>query len=149
VGRHEHGHRSCSEPGRRSDGGTRFLCAGLLLLGLLQRTSWFGAPNPVTPEIRRRLWWRGGLSLAAYIVCFNWALRLTSVSHVALYLGASPVWALLWEGRPQKSWRTVQRYAAAAFALAGVFVLFRPALKTAGSGESWIGEALGLAASVL
>jgi drug/metabolite transporter (DMT)-like permease len=128
-------------------GGSRFLCAGLLLLGVLRWTDWLGTARRLTPEIRHRLWWRGGLSLAVYIVIFNTALRYTSVSHVALYLGASPVWALLWEGRPTRSWSTVQRYSAAGLALGGVFVLFWPALKVASG--SWVGEVLGLAASVL
>jgi drug/metabolite transporter (DMT)-like permease len=128
-------------------GGTRFLCAGFILLAVVRWTNWLGQRNLLTSELKARLWRRGGLSLAAYIVAFNWALRYTSVSHVALYLGAAPVWALLWEGRPAKSWNTFQRYAAAALALTGVFVLFLPALKT--SSGSWRGEALGLACSVL
>ncbi len=128
-------------------GASRFACAGLLLLLLLRCTNWLGAMSPLDRAIKRRLWWRGGLSLAAYIVSFNSALRFTTVSHVALYLGAAPVWALLWEGRPGRSWNTVQRYAAAALALGGVFVLFQPALKP-GSG-TWPGELLGLTASIL
>ena len=128
-------------------GATRFLCAGLLLLAGLRWTDWFGARTELTSDLRRRLWWRGGLSLAAYIILFNYALRYTSVSHVALYLGASPVWALLWEGWPAKHWRSAQRYAAAALALSGVFVLFWPALKLGPANLA--GEALGLIASVL
>jgi drug/metabolite transporter (DMT)-like permease len=128
-------------------GASRFACAGLLLLLLLRFTNRLGAMSPLDGAIKRRLWWRGGLSLAAYIVSFNTALRFTTVSHVALYLGAAPVWALFWEGRPTRSWNTVQRYAAAGLALAGVFVLFQPALKP-GSG-TWPGEMLGLAASIL
>jgi drug/metabolite transporter (DMT)-like permease len=128
-------------------GGSRFLCAGLLLLAILRCTSWLGRPSPLSPEIRQRLWWRGGLSLAAYIVVFNTALRFTSASHVALYLGAAPVWALLWEGLPARNWRTAQRYGAAALALAGVFVLLWPALQH--SSITLRGELLGLVASVL
>jgi drug/metabolite transporter (DMT)-like permease len=128
-------------------GGSRFLCAGLLLLGTLRWTDWLGRSDPLSIETRRRLWWRGGLSLAVYIVVFNLAVRHAPLSHVALYLGAAPVWALLWEGRPALAWSTVQRYAAAALALAGVCVLFGPALRTATG--SWRGEVLGLAASVL
>jgi len=128
-------------------GSTRFACAGLILLALLRWTRWFGEPRHLTRELNRQLWIRGALSLAVYIVCFNWALRFTSASHVALYLGAAPVWALLWEGTPERSWRTLQRYAAAVLALAGVLVLFWPALH--GTGSNWIGEALGLAVSVL
>jgi drug/metabolite transporter (DMT)-like permease len=128
-------------------GGSRFLSAGLLLLGILGWTDWLGQGRALTPEMRRGLWWRGGLSLAAYIVVFNSAVRHTAVSHVALYLGAAPVWALLWEGRPALAWSTLQRYGAAALALTGVLVLFWPASK-APTG-SWGGEVLGLAASVL
>jgi drug/metabolite transporter (DMT)-like permease len=128
-------------------GGTRFLCAGLLLLAFLRWTTWLGRWAPLTPGMNRRLWWRGGLSLAAYIVVFNWALRYASASHVALYLGASPVWALLWEQRPTRSLASFQRYGAALLALAGVWVLFWPALGS--SNGSWLGETLGLAASVL
>jgi drug/metabolite transporter (DMT)-like permease len=128
-------------------GGTRFLCAGLLLLAVFRWTNWGGGRHAASPALRRQLWWRGGLSLAAYIVSFNWALRYTSASHVALYLGASPVWALLWEERPGRSWRTAPRYGAALLALSGVAVLLWPVLKTAG--VSLPGEALGLTASVL
>ncbi len=129
-------------------GATRFLCAGLIMLALFRWTNWLGEQRALTPLLRRQLWWRGGLSLAVYVVAFNWALRLTSASHVALYLGAAPVWALLWEGRPERNWRTLQRYAAAVIALTGVLVLFYPALKN-GQGNSWIGEVLGLFVSVL
>jgi len=128
-------------------GASRFLCAGLILLALLRWTRWLGATHEVTPELQKRLWLRGGLSLATYIVCFNWALRFTSVSHVALYLGAAPVWALLWEGRPERNWTTLKRYGAAGLALIGVLVLFWPAFKQ--TSGNWLGEFLGLAASVL
>lgn len=82
-----------------------------------------------------------------YIVVFNWALRLTAASHVALYIGASPVWNLLWEERPQRTWASTRRYGAALLALAGVLVLFWPALQTAKM--DLLGEFLGLAASIL
>jgi len=128
-------------------GSTRFLAAGLILVALLRWTKWFGESHRVPPELNGRLWWRGGLSLAAYIVVFNWALKLTVLSHVVLYLGASPVWALLWEGRPEKSWKSVQRYGAAALAFCGVLILLWPALRT-GRG-SLTGELLGFACSIL
>jgi drug/metabolite transporter (DMT)-like permease len=128
-------------------GGARFLCAGLLMLGLLRWTRWLGSSHELTPAARRRLWWRGGVSLAVYIVVFNWAVRLTSASHVALYLGASPVWALLWEGPPQRDWHDARRYGAAVLALTGVLVLFGPSIFQART--SWPGELLGVAASVL
>lgn len=128
-------------------GSTRLLCAGLLLLAILRWTKWLGTLSPLPAQIRRDLWWRGGLSLAVYIVVFNWALKYTSASHVALYLGASPVWALLWEERPAKNWRSAQRYGAAGFAVAGVMVLNWPSMRL-GAGD-WRGEFLGLAASLL
>ncbi len=128
-------------------GSTRFLAAGLLLLALLRWTRWFGGQTPPTAEMKRRLWTRSGLSLALYIVAFNWALKLTALSHVALYLGAAPVWALLWEGRPEKSWKSLRRYGAAALAFCGVLVLFLPALHHGNTRLA--GEILGLACSVL
>ena len=128
-------------------GSTRFLAAALILLALLRWTKWFGQSHPVPPELNRRLWWRGGLSLAVYIVAFNWALKLAPLSHVALYLGAAPVWALLWEGRPEKNWKSVQRYGAAALAFSGVLLLLWPSLRQ-GTG-SMAGEILGFACGPL
>lgn len=128
-------------------GAIRFVGAGLILLAVLRFTSWLGAYRPLTAGLRRQLWLRGGLSLAAYIVIFNWALRLTAASHVALYIGALPVWTLLWEERPQRTWASAQRYGAALLALAGVLVLFWPALQTAQM--DLLGELFGLAASIL
>jgi drug/metabolite transporter (DMT)-like permease len=128
-------------------GGTRFVCAGLLLLAVLRVTTWFG--NYVVPsrELNHALWLRGGLSLAAYIVAFNYALRFTSASHVALYLGASPVWALLWEAVSERIKIGWARWGAALLALSGVGVLLAPSL--AGSAMNLTGELLGLTTSVL
>lgn len=129
-------------------GGTRFLCAGLLMMALLRWTPWLGRPQRVRRDLNLQLWWRSGLSLAVYIIAFNWAVQLTPVSHVALYLGASPVWALLWEGRSFGGrWEAARRYGAAGLALSGVVVLFWPTL-FAGRGHL-LGELLGLAGSVL
>ena len=128
-------------------GGTRFFCAGLLLLAVLRGTNWLGDYVPPTRELNRALWWRGGLSLAAYIVVFNYALRFTSASHVALYLGAAPVWALWWEAGSERVPVGWGRWSAALLALSGVAVLLGPAL--AGSNVNLPGEVLGLAASVL
>ena len=128
-------------------GCTRFIFAGLILLGLFRWTNLFGKASPISRNLKRQLWWRGGLTLALYIVAFNLALTLTSVSHVALYLGTAPVWALLWEGAPEKSWKSFQRYSAAVLALGGVVILFWPALKLGSS--SLIGEILALGGSVL
>lgn len=130
-------------------GGSRFLCAGLLMMALLRWTRWLGPHTPPTAEQRARLWWRGGLSLALYIIAFNWANRLTQASHVALYLGAAPVWALLLEGRRGMSVSSlVTRYLAAALALSGVVTLFAPTLVSRGGG-SIAGELLGLSCSML
>ncbi len=129
-------------------GGSRFTSAGLILFLLLRFTKILGQRRAVSSVIQRRLWWAGGLSLAAYVVAFNWALRFTSASHVALYLGCAPVWALLWEGLTVRDRNNFRRYAAAVLALAGLVVLFQPALKQ-GSGGTWIGELLGLSASLL
>lgn len=128
-------------------GATRLLCAGLLMMALLHWTNWLGTRTSITPSLNRRLWLRAGLTLALYIVVFNSALRYTAASHVALYLGASPVWALVWEERPSLARVTLERYAAAALALAGVFVLLLPALR--GTQGGWLGELLGFSASVL
>jgi O-acetylserine/cysteine efflux transporter len=128
-------------------GCTRFLFVGILLLSLLRWTSWLGKPARLTPALNRDLWIRGGTSLAVYIVTFNWALRYTPASHIALHLGASPIWALLWEGIPALNTRSLQRYLAAGLATCGVVVLFLPELR-AGTG-AWFGELLGFLASVL
>jgi drug/metabolite transporter (DMT)-like permease len=109
-------------------GCTRFLAAGLILTALLRWTRLFGPTHAVSRELNARLWRRASLSLALYILAFNWALKLTSVSHVTLYLGAAPVWALLWEGRPKPSWQSAQRYGSAALAFCGVAVLLWPSL---------------------
>jgi len=128
-------------------GGTRFLLAGVILFAVLRFTRLLGRHQPLTSPQLRLLWLRGGLSLAAYIVAFCWALHLTAASHVALYLGASPVWALVWEERPRRSWASVRRYGAALLAVTGVLVLFWPALKTADTNLA--GELCALAASLL
>lgn len=128
-------------------GCTRMLFAGLCLLAILKWTRWLGKLSPLTAAAKRDLWLRGGLSMACYIFVFNWALYFTSASHVALYLGMSPVWTLLWEERPAMTLRSAQRYGAAGLALAGVFVLFWPTLRK--NSSSAIGEALGFTASWL
>ena len=127
-------------------GATRFLFAGIILSVLLRYTRWLGAYPPLAPGLRRQLWWRGGSSLAAYTIVFCWALHLTAASHVALYIGASPVWALLIEERPKWNLSSLRRYGAAFLAVSGVVVLFWPALQT--SGFNLAGEACGLLASL-
>ncbi len=128
-------------------GGTRFLVAGVILLAVLRFTKILGEFKPIERGLWPQLWLRGGLGLAAYIVPFCWALHLTAASHVALYLGASPIWALLAEERPRRNLASVRRYTAALLALGGVVVLFWPALKTGKS--DLLGEFMGLTASIL
>ena len=128
-------------------GCTRFLCAGLMMLGTMRWTRWLGPLTSLSPVVSQDLWFRGGLTLAVYIIVFNLALYFTTASHVALYLGTSPAWALLWEERPAATWRSAQRYGAVALAFAGVLVLSWPSLR---SGTArWFGEALGLTTSIL
>jgi drug/metabolite transporter (DMT)-like permease len=128
-------------------GVTRFLFAGILLLAVLRFTKWLGDFQPLSPAQQRQLWLRGGFGLAIYTFVFCWALRLSSASHVALYIGASPIWALLLEQRPQANWSSVRRYGAALLAVTGVMVLFWPALKS--SSFSLLGECCGVACSLL
>ena len=128
-------------------GSTRFLVAGFFLLAILRFTNWLGESKPLAPGSYRQLWLRGGLSLAAYIVVFAWALHLAAASHIALYLGASPIWALLWEERPKMNWSSARRYGAALLAVSGVVVLFWPVLMT-GRQTNLAGELCGLAASI-
>ncbi|HEU6447445.1 MAG TPA: DMT family transporter [Verrucomicrobiae bacterium] len=125
----------------------RFLVAGTLLLGILRFTSWLGQYQPLTAPMRRDIFLRPAFCLAAYMVAFCWALHLTQASHVALCLGASPIWALLWEEPPQRSWSSARRYGAAMLACTGIIVLFWPALS---SGKSNLfGDVLALISSVL
>jgi drug/metabolite transporter (DMT)-like permease len=128
-------------------GGSRFVAAGLLMALLLKLFPGLGQSQPLTRALKLQIWLRGGLSLAVYITVFNFALKHTSASHVGLYLGAAPVWALLWEGRPKADRASFRRYAAALVAVSGVVVLFLPSL--GGSKGSWVGELLGLAAGIL
>lgn len=130
-------------------GSTRFLCAGMLMFAILRWTNWLGKEEKLSPEVNRRLWLRGGLSLAIYMIVFNVALRFASASHVALYLAASPVWALIWEGSSGATRMVLfKRYFAAFLVLFGVVVLLLPMLKSQGAG-SIRGELMGLTASVL
>ncbi len=126
---------------------SRFLAAGVLLLAVLRWTDWFGKPSPLTKDLRQQLWWRGGLSIAAYVVAFNFCLVFTTASNAALYISTAPVWALVWEERPALTWRSMQRYGAAALALSGVVVLSWPSLSH--GSKTWIGDLLALASSVL
>jgi len=126
---------------------TRFTLAGLLLLALLRWTKLLGRSSRLNAELRRDLWWRGGLSITVYVLAFNYALVFTTASNAALFIGTAPVWALVWEERPARTWRSAQRYGAALLALGGVIALFWPALKF--TSNQWIGDTLALLASVL
>lgn len=128
-------------------GGMRFLFAGLILLAVLRFTNLLGHSPALSRAQQRRVCLRGGLALAAYVVVFCWALKLTSASHVALYIGASPVWSLLMEERPQRSWASARRYGAALLAVSGVVVLFWPALKS--PSFNLAGEICGFIASLV
>lgn len=126
---------------------SRMWCVGAIFYVLLRWTGWFGPTHPLTTELRRSLWRHSSLSLAVYVVAFTVSLKFTSASHVALYLGTSPVWALLCEGRPRASLDSFRRYGAAALALSGLVILFWPKLQ-AGGGD-WRGDLLALSASFL
>src|SRR3546814_3948925 len=78
---------------------TGFQTCALPILALLKSTPWFGSSSNISAEVRRKLWTRTGLSLAFYVVAFMIAIKYTSPANVALYLGASPIWTLLLEGR--------------------------------------------------
>ncbi|MBM3822800.1 MAG: DMT family transporter [Verrucomicrobia bacterium] len=123
----------------------RFLCAGALLMLVMRWTQWLGKPADLTPVQRRELWTRAGAPLACYITVFVWALHLTTPSSVALFMGTSPVWALIWEERPNRE--SMHRFIAALLALLGVAVLFLPSLQM--NTSTWKGNALALLASVL
>ena len=127
-------------------GMTRVLIAGGLLLGILRVTTWMGEFKPMPHGFWSKLWLRGGLGLAAYFVPYCWALHLTAASHVALYIGASPIWALVAEERPRRNWASVRRYTSALLALGGIVVLFWPALRS--GKENLLGEFCGLCASL-
>lgn len=128
-------------------GSIRLLIAGPILLAVLRFTNWLGKWRTPTTAQQKQMWLGGGLSLALYIIAFNWGLKLTAASHIALCLGASPVWALLADEKPQRNWKSARRYGAAALAATGVIVLFWPALK---NGKlSLVGDFLGLCASIL
>lgn len=126
---------------------SRMWCVGAIFYVLLRWTDWFGPTHPLTPELRRNLWRRSSLSLAVYVVAFTVSLKFTSASHVALYLGTSPVWALLAESRPRANLDSLRRYGAAALALSGLVILFWPKLQA--TGGDWRGDLLALGASFL
>ena len=121
----------------------RFLIAGAAMLGMMRFWRWPVPLSSISPQLNRELWWRGGVLLGLFMIGCNLAFRYLPASHFALYMAASPVWALLLEGGFSWSWRTARQFAAAGLAFAGVGVLLAPSLK---HGESNVaGEAIGLA----
>lgn len=126
---------------------SRMWCVGAIFYVLLRWTDWFGATHAMTPELRRSVWRRSSLTLAVYVVAFTVSLKFTSASHVALYLGTSPVWALLAEGGPRANLDSLRRYGAAGLALSGLVILFWPKLQA--TGGDWRGDLLALGASFL
>ncbi len=127
-------------------GVTRFLSAGLILIGILHWTNWLGRSEKISPELNRKLWRVSFTSLGAYIICYTLAIRYTTASNVALHLGTAPVWALIWEERPRWTWRSAQSYGAALLAVTGVFVLVWPNIR--GHNSPWIGDVLGFLSSL-
>lgn len=126
---------------------TRFLISGILLLLLARYTGWFGTYRKISPELNKALWWKGSLSFTAYILSFIWALRYSTAANMGLLFATSPVWALLWEIKQVERLELIKRFAAAALTLGGVAILFK---STPLEGDSnWIGNVLGLLASVL
>ena len=125
--------------------GTRLLCAGLLLLGLLRWTKIFGEQNTVPADVHRRLWLRGAPLFVGWAAGFSWAVTYTPVSHASLYLAASPVWGLLLEERPRLNRESLRKYFAALLALAGIVILFWPKLNA--DAHRWWGDVIAFCAS--
>ena len=128
-------------------GATRFLAAGLILLGIVRWSGWFGRIEAPSPALKRQLWWRGGCVTAAYITVCNMALQWIPASHFALEMALSPVWALWFETGRGGTAPSVRRWLAAALAFAGVVLLMAPSLYR--HPESWAGELLGLTSGFL
>jgi drug/metabolite transporter (DMT)-like permease len=129
-------------------GCSRMFVVATLIFLLLRWTGWFGKPAQVTARMKREFWLKSGLTLAVYVMAFTFSLRFTSASHVAVYLGTSPVWALVWEARPERNWNSLRRYLAALLALAGSVVLMWPKLQW-GAGHRWFGDVLAICAALL
>lgn len=114
------------------------------MLILLKYTPWFGSYKKLNARQLSFFRWKGGLSFALYCIVFTEALNYIPASHVALYLGISPLWGLAWEGRPTLTLSTAKKYVAAILAVAGVTILFLPSLKGSDQHAPWYGELLGL-----
>ena len=154
VGRQQRGHEvSCiafrSRPAAHLDRGTRFVCAGLLLLlGLLRWSNWFGAAHPVNADLRRRFWWRGGLiwrptsSLSTGHLRVSPRPRMSRCISVRRRCGHCCGKGV----RRMCAWRRSDTVPAL-LALSGVFILVWPSLRA--SSVSLPGELLGISCSVL
>ena len=123
-----------------------WLVGGILAL-LLRYTRWLGIEAKIPPGVGRVLWFRAGLSLAAYFTTITYSLKFISAPQMALHLATSPVWGLVFEERPRASWTVVRKYAAACLALGGVVVLLWPKIQ-AGT-FAWKGDLLAQIASML
>lgn len=126
---------------------SRIWLVGGILAMLLRYTKWLGTAGDARPGLGSVLWFRAGLSLAAYFGAITYSLKFISAPQMALHLATSPVWGLLFEQRPRASWTVIRKYAAAAMALGGVVVLLWPKIRS-GTFE-WRGDALAQVASML
>ncbi len=127
--------------------GIRFIVSGAILLFLIHRSPWLGQPQPITPKLRRRLWWGPGLVFTCYLMSFIWALKFTTASNVAVYFAASPVFAVLWDRLHGQDVPWKRMLLATPLALSGVAWFFLPTLSYGGT--SWIGDGLAFLGSLL
>ena len=114
-------------------GSIRFLLAGILLLAVLRFTRLLGVFQPLTPELRRQLWLRGGLSAGRLYRrlstgrCGSRRRRTWRCISARRRCGRC-----CGRRRPRRNWASARRYGAALLALSGVVVLFWPALQDSG-----------------
>jgi drug/metabolite transporter (DMT)-like permease len=125
-------------------GCTRFLIAGALLVGFLQIRR---SLTPLDTGWNRKVWIRGGASLAIFLIFANTALRLIPLSHIAIYMGTPPIWALLLEERPTLKMRSIQRYCAAFLTFIGIVILVFPAFHVGNA--RLLGEVFALISCIL
>jgi drug/metabolite transporter (DMT)-like permease len=126
---------------------SRIWLVGGILAVLLRHTRWLGNEASIPPGVGRVLWFRAGLSLAAYFAAITCSLKFISAPQMALHLATSPVWGLVFELRLRPSWTVLRKYAAACLALGGVVVLLWPKIQ---SGTfAWQGDFLAQIASIL
>ena len=126
---------------------SRIWLVGGILAVLLRCTRWLGVAAIIPPGVGRVLWFRAGLSLAAYFATITYSLKFISAPQMALHLATSPVWGLVFELRPRASWTVVRKYAAACLALSGVLVVLWPKIQS--GAFAWKGDLLAQIASML